>query len=87
MAFKLFSPDVLHTEPLRYDLVYADTTVQRERTILTKSGRRLPVMMNTCKIEDNVLQAIFHDVSQLRAHGVRKNAGNRLQNHFPHSHY
>ncbi|MFW6274970.1 MAG: histidine kinase dimerization/phosphoacceptor domain -containing protein [Spirochaetota bacterium] len=67
MAFKLFSPDVLHTEPLRYDLVYSDTAVQRERTILTKSGRRLPVMMNTRKIEDNVLQAIFHDVSQLRA--------------------
>ncbi len=63
----LFAPEILHSEPLRYDLVYAGTTVQRERTILTKFGRRLPVMMNTRKVEDNVLQAIFHDVSKLRA--------------------
>lgn len=64
---KLFDPDILEAQPLRYDLVYAGTTVQRERTILTKAGRRVPVVMNTRKVEDNVLQAIFHDVSQLRA--------------------
>mgnify|MGYP006285342679 CR=1 FL=1 len=63
----LFEPDILQTEPLRYDLVYAGTSVQRERDIITKSGQHLPVVMNTRKVEENVLQAIFHDVSQLRS--------------------
>ncbi len=63
----LFAPEILQTEPLRYDLIYAGTTVQRERTIITKAGQRLPVVMNTRKVEENVLQAIFHNVSQLRA--------------------
>lgn len=62
----LFPSDELHHQPLRYDLVYTGTTVQRERTIVTKDGRRLPVLMNTKKVEDNCLQAIFHDLSDLR---------------------
>lgn len=63
----IFELDELGERPLRYDLVYKGTTVQRERTIVTKYGVRLPVIMNTRKVEENVLQAIFHDVSQLRA--------------------
>jgi len=63
----ILQSDELSEQPLRYDLVYKGTTVQRERTIVTKAGAHLPVMMNTRKVEEDVLQAIFHDVSQLRA--------------------
>jgi len=62
----LFEPNKLAQKPLRYDLVSSGTTVQRERSIVTKSGKELPVIMNTKKVEDDCLQAIFHDLSELR---------------------
>ncbi len=62
----LFEEDELARTPLRYDLVLVGTTVQRERNIVTKKGKVLPVIMNTKKVEDDCLQAIFHDISELR---------------------
>jgi len=62
----LFEPDKLAEKPLRYDLVSSGTSVQRERSVVTKSGKELPVIMNTKKVEDDCLQAIFHDLSELR---------------------
>ena len=46
----ILQADELNEKPLRYDLVYKGTTVQRERTIVTKSGTHLPIIMNTRKV-------------------------------------
>jgi PAS domain S-box-containing protein len=62
----LFAPNKLAQQPLSFNLVYNGTTVQRERSIVTKSGKELPVLMNSKKVEDDCLQAIFHDLSELR---------------------
>lgn len=60
----LFPPAVLQDNPLRYDLVLEGKTVQRERELHTKSGARVPIVMNTTRITDEYLQAIIRDDSE-----------------------
>lgn len=62
----LFGEQELAENQLEYSLVKEGATVQRERSIFRKDGILVPVIMNSKKIEDDCLQAIFHDVSNLR---------------------
>ncbi len=70
----LFPDTELKSNPLRYDRVHAGETVYMERFIKKMNGETVPVIMNTSKAGDNCLQAIFHDVSNLRAaqHDLRE---------------
>lgn len=63
----LFEPHVLEQQPLQYGKVVSGSAVRRERILKAKTGSRVHVVMNTKQIEPNCLQAIFHDVSELRA--------------------
>ncbi len=68
----LFNEEQLEKKPLRYDLVKAGDTVIRERQIVSKTGKVIPVEMNTKILEDGRMQALFRDLS------VRKEAEKAL---------
>ncbi|MFP4025891.1 MAG: PAS domain S-box protein, partial [Thiohalospira sp.] len=59
----LFNDEQLEKNPLRYDLVKAGDTVIREREIVSKEGKVIPVEMNTKILEDGRMQALFRDLS------------------------
>lgn len=59
----LFNKELLQKKPLRYDLIKAGDTVIREREILSKEGKIIPVEMNTKILEDGRMQALFRDLS------------------------
>ncbi|MEE4197627.1 MAG: PAS domain S-box protein [Bacteroidales bacterium] len=63
----LFSEDELEKNPLRYDLVKVGNTIVRERNIVCKDGRVIPVEMNTKILEDGRMQALFRDLSVRKA--------------------
>jgi len=63
----LFDDQEMAERPLSYRRVYAGETVQRERNIRKKDGTLVPVIMSSKKVDDDCLQAIFHDISSLRA--------------------
>ena len=63
----LFDQQEIADRPLSYRRVYAGETVQQERNIRKKDGTLVPVIMNSKKVDDDCLQAIFHDISSLRA--------------------
>ena len=62
----LFDTNEMRAQPLEFERVLAGETVQRERTIVLKNNLPLPVLMNSKKVEEDCLQAIFHDLSQLK---------------------
>lgn len=63
----IFPEPELERQPLRYDLVHSGEVVQKERTLKTKNGALVPVLMNTKKVTEECLQAIIHDISGIRA--------------------
>src|SRR6056297_3002035 len=63
----LFKKEELKTKPLRYDLIKVGNTIIKERTIVCKDGRVIPVEMNTKILEDGRMQALFRDLSVRKA--------------------
>lgn len=59
----LFSSDMLAEKPLRYDLLSSGIMVHREREIICKDGRRIPIEMNTKRLPDGRLQSFLRDIS------------------------
>ncbi|MGM0503835.1 MAG: PAS domain-containing sensor histidine kinase [Bacteroidota bacterium] len=63
----LFSKNELKDNPLRYDLIKVGNTIIKERNIVCKDGRVVPVEMNTKILEDGRMQALFRDLSARQA--------------------
>jgi len=59
----LFSPKELAINPLRYDLIKNGDTIIKEREIVCKDGKVVPVEMNTKILEDGRMQTLFRDIS------------------------
>lgn len=60
---QLFNPDELEKNPLRYDLIKTGNIIKREREIVCKDGKVIPVEMNTKILEDGRMQTLFRDIS------------------------
>lgn len=60
---KLFEKEQLRTKPLRYDLIEKGATLIRERNIITKDGKLVPIEMSTKLLEDGRMQALIRDIS------------------------
>lgn len=58
-----FEKEELNKSPFRYDLVLGGKSVIRERNMIIKSGKKLPVEMNSKKISDGRLLAFIRDIS------------------------
>ncbi|HKL08639.1 MAG TPA: PAS domain S-box protein [Bacteroidales bacterium] len=63
----LFTKNELKDNPLRYDLIKVGNTIIKERNIVCKDGRLIPVEMNTKILEDGRMQALFRDLSARKA--------------------
>jgi two-component system, sensor histidine kinase and response regulator len=61
---KLFSPDTLNENPLRYDLLQRGETITRERRIITKTGNAVSVEMKSKMMPDGRLQCFMSDISK-----------------------
>lgn len=59
----LFSKEELIKAPLRYDLLLKGEVVQTERLLNHKSGKKIPIEMNTKMLPDGNYQAIVRDVT------------------------
>ena len=70
---KLFSPEELKSNPLRYDILNKGELVKRERNILRPDGTSFPVEMHTTMMPDGTYQSFYHDIS------VRRNAEYELR--------
>lgn len=62
----LFTEDELENHPLRYDLVKKGQSIIIERNIRSKKGKLIPVEMNTKKLMDGRMQALFRDITKRR---------------------
>lgn len=60
---QLFNPNELEKKPLRYDLIKTGNIIKREREIVCKDGKVIPVEMNTKILEDGRMLALFRDIS------------------------
>jgi PAS domain S-box-containing protein len=60
----LFSPQVLQSIPLRYDLLERGENVIQEWMLTRKDGSQVAVEMRAKKLSDGTLQAIVRDVSE-----------------------
>jgi PAS domain S-box-containing protein len=61
----LFDEEEMLQRPLEFERVLKGETIQRERTIISKNKLPLAVLMNSRKVEEDCLQTIFHDLTQL----------------------
>ncbi len=68
----LFKNDELDQKPLRYDLVKKGDSVIRERIIVRKDGKEIPIEMNTKILKNGQMQAVFRDLT------VRKETERKL---------
>jgi PAS domain S-box-containing protein len=59
----LFEKEQLIIKPLRYDLIEKGATLIRERNIITKDGKLVPIEMSTKLLEDGRMQALIRDIS------------------------
>jgi PAS domain S-box-containing protein len=62
----LFTPAVLETLPLRYDLIERGETIINERQLSRKDGTLVLIEMRAKKLSDGTLQAIVRDISERR---------------------
>jgi len=60
----LFEKEELTNQPLRYDLIKKGATVFKERNLVRKDGKKVPIEMNTKVISDGRMQALIRDVSK-----------------------
>jgi len=60
----LFVADELIAKPLEYDLVKKGQRVIKERSIVDKTGKVIPVEMSTKILDDGRMQALFRDITQ-----------------------
>lgn len=60
----LFEKEQLNAKPLRYDLVKKGDTIIRERNIIRKDGKVIPIEMNTKILDDGRMQALFRDLTK-----------------------
>ena len=61
---KLFSPDTLNENPLRYDLLQLGETITRERKIITKTDNAVSVEMKSMMMPDGRLQCFMSDITE-----------------------
>ena len=61
---KLFSPDTLKENPLRYDLLQRGETITRERRIITKTGNAVIIEMKSKMMPDGRLQCFMSDITE-----------------------
>ncbi|MFZ4522521.1 MAG: PAS domain S-box protein [Bacteroidales bacterium] len=60
----LFPPDILATNPLRYDLLATGKTIKVERAIIHKNGRLMQVEMHSKAMPDGTYQSFFRDITE-----------------------
>lgn len=59
----LFTQNILSEKPLRYDLVKKGETVISERELVCKNGAIIHTEMNTKRLDDGRMQALFRDIT------------------------
>ena len=67
----LFPKEQLEQKPLDYDAVRSGLTVLNERNLKRKDGKIIPIEMNTKMLSDGTYQAIFHDITDLKATEIK----------------
>jgi len=60
----LFPADELLSKPLQYDLIKKGQRIIKERRIMDKTGKVIPVEMSTKILDDGRMQALFRDITQ-----------------------
>ncbi|MDA3945014.1 MAG: PAS domain S-box protein [Bacteroidetes bacterium] len=63
---RLFEPGELKHKPLRFDLLNDGDQIIQERTVITKSGDKLPVEMNSRRMHDGTYQTFMRDLTERR---------------------
>jgi len=65
---EIFNKESLRQRPLQFDRLFGGELIIKERIILTKSGKNIPVEMSSRRMYDGTYQTFIRNISERRDH-------------------
>lgn len=65
---EIFDKENISQKPLQFELLFGGKYIIQERIIVTKSGKKIPIEMNSQKMEDGTYQTYIRDISERISH-------------------